>query len=145
MGDFLGIMLAIIFSVTPKEVDRVQIWPYAGDTNQHAKELSLTFRKTEHGWCPDDGETNQNRCVTISDGKWLDEHGKVLLEIKDNLKISNGTNYVFGVKGWDNPIEFSVVEGKDERTFALKGQGKKGREIKVKSLKSKQVAPANRQ
>jgi hypothetical protein len=38
MGDFLGIMFSIIFFLTPKEVDRVQIWPYAADTNSHARE-----------------------------------------------------------------------------------------------------------
>ena len=47
MGEFLGIMLSIIFFVTPKDAERVQIWPYAGDTNQQTKELSLTFRRTD--------------------------------------------------------------------------------------------------
>ena len=143
MGEFLGIMLSIIFFVTPKDVERVQIWPCAGDTNQQTKELSLTFRRTDTGWCPDDGDANKTRCVTILDGKWIDEHGKILLEIKDNLKITDGTNYVFKPKDWENPLEFSIGEGKDERTFSIKNKGKTVREFKVKKLKSEN-APANR-
>src|SRR6185312_13036828 len=101
MSEFLGIMLAVIFQLTPQDVNRVQVWPDAGNTNQQTRELSLTFRRTETGWCPDFGDTNQIRCMKISDGKWLDEQGKTLLEVKDNLKVSNGTNYVFKPKDWE--------------------------------------------
>lgn len=136
MGDFVAIMLAIIFSVTPKDVNRVQIWPYAGDTNQQTSKLSVTFRRTETGWCPDDGDTNQTRCVTISDGRWIDEHGQTQLDIRNNLKVTDGTNYVFKPTDWERPLEFSVAEGKEERLFEIRSGGKTIRVFKVKPLKS---------
>ena len=136
MGDFLTIMLAIIFFVTPRDVERVQIWPYAGDSNQSKKEVSLTFRRTTTGWCPDDGDTNQTRCVRISNGKWVDEHGKSLLDIRGNLKVTDRTNYVFKPKDWEGPLEFSVADSKQAKSFEIRSKGKVIREIKVKPLKS---------
>ena len=137
MGDFVAIMLAVIFFVTPKDMDHVQIWPYADDPKKYLKDLSLTFRKTGSGWCPDDGDKDLSRCVTIADGKWLDEKGKVLLELKGNLTISQGTNYVFKPKDWENPLKFAVREGSSERLFEIKENGKTTRTFKVKMWKSK--------
>jgi hypothetical protein len=137
MGEFVAIMLALIFFVTPKDVDRVQIWPYADDQKQHLKELSLTFRKTGNGWCPDDGDKEPSRCVTIADGKWVDAKGKVLLELKGNLTITQGTNYVFKPKDWENPLKFSVREGTSERSFEIQENGKTVRTFRVKMWKSK--------
>jgi hypothetical protein len=143
MGEFLGIMFAIIFFVTPKENDRVQIWPYAADTNSYWRELNVSLIRTKDGWCPGDGDTNRDRCVVISNGKWVDEHGKVVLEIKNNLKVTNGTNYVFNPKDWENPLQFSVREGQGERTFEIREKGKTIREIKVKMWKSDKSAATN--
>jgi len=143
MGDFLGIMFSIMFFLTPKEIDRVQIWPYAADTNSHTRELSMTFQRTSTGWCPGFGETNSNRCIVLNNGKWMDENGKVLLDIKNNLKVTQATNYVFKAKEWENPLEFSVREGNGQRTFEIKNNGKTIRELKVKMFKSNEGGPAN--
>jgi len=136
MGEFLGIILSISFFITPKGIDRVQVWPYAVDTNSHLRELSLTFQKTKDGWCPDFSETNQTACVVITNGRWVDGSGRALLDIKSNLKSTHGTNYVFKPKDWDNPLEFSVRNGKDERTFEITEKGKTIRELRVKMSKS---------
>jgi len=136
MGEFISIMLSIIFFLTPKEVDRVQVWPYATDTNSNLRALSLTFQRTKDGWCPDFGETNKTECVIIKEGKWVDESGKMLLDIKGNLKVAQKTNYVFKPKDWDNPLEFSLRDGKAERTFEIKEKGKTVREFRVKMSKS---------
>jgi len=104
MGEFLDVMLAIIFFVTPKDIDRVQIWPYAADTNSHTRELSLTFQRTKNGWCPDFSETNRAACVEIANGRWLDESGKVLLDIKGNLKVTHRTNYLLCRLDYTVPI-----------------------------------------
>ena len=144
MGEFLGIMLSIIFYLTPKEVESVQIWPYATDTNPKTKEMSLIFNRTQAGWYPDGISTNSSQCITVSDGKWVDEKGKVLLEIKANLKVTNGTNYVFKPKDFENPLEFSVAGSKEDRAFSIKSNGKVIREFRVKVLKSNKSAAANR-
>jgi hypothetical protein len=144
MGEFLGIMLSIIFYLTPKEVESVQIWPNATDTNSKTKELSLIFHRSASGWYPDGISTNMSPGIRITDGKWVDEQGKTLLEIKKNLKVTNGTNYVFKPKDFENPLEFSVAGSKEDRAFSIKSNGKVIRAFRVKVLKSNKGAAANR-
>lgn len=143
MSGFLGIMLSIIFFVTPEKFDRIQVWPYAASTNSQTRELSLTFQRTRGGWCPDFGDTNQTTCMMITNGLWMDETGKVLLDIKNNLKVSQGTNYVFQPKGWDNPLEFSVRGNTSEKFFEIKEAGKVVRVFKVRMSKSNQGEAGN--
>jgi hypothetical protein len=143
MGEFLGIMFSIIFLVTPKDMDQVQIWPNAADAREDLKKASITFRRSGDGWYPSDVDTDRTRAIFITDGNWVDEHGKVLLEIKGNLSIKNGTNYVFKPKDWERPLEFSIRESSDERTFEIKEKGTTVRESRVKMWKSNKSGAAN--
>src|SRR5688500_10526930 len=124
MGEFVAIMLSIIFFLTPKEINEVQVRPYATDTDAHLRELTLNIRKTENGWCFDFVEPNPTRCLVVTNGQWLDRNGKLVMDIKNNLKVTQGTNYIFKPKDWDNPLEFSVGDNNDEKIFQIKAEGK---------------------
>jgi hypothetical protein len=141
MGEFLGIMLTIIFFVSPKDVNRIEVWPNASDPRENVRSLSLSFGWNGSNWCTQEEGTNTSSCFILSDGRWKDEDGKVILDIKANLNSSEGTNFVFKPKEWERPLRFSVREGADERTFEIKEDGKTVREFRVKMWRSaKQVS-----
>ncbi len=139
MYGFLDIVLSIVVFLAPQNVTKIQIWPYAADPSERMRELKMTYSKGTNGWCVDYGETNMGPCLIITDGKLMDDHGKVLLNIKDNLKSADGTNYVFKPKEFENPLEFSVRESRDERTIEVREKGKIVRELRVKMGKSNQT------
>jgi hypothetical protein len=141
MSPFLDIMVAIVIFLSPPDIKRIEIWPYAADPNNRNRELMMPYLKGSGGWCVDFGETNRVRCIHMNAGIMVDEKGKVLLNIKDNLKMSNGTNYVFKPIDFDNPLGFSIVEGKDERTIQIKEKGKIVRELRVRTWKSTSGQP----
>jgi len=136
MYDFLDIILSVVIYLSPHDINRIQICPYAADTKQtpagRMNELSLTYQKDGNQWCEDFGDTNKGPCIIVTDGKLMDEHGKILLDIKDNLKVTNGTNYVLKPKGFDNPLKFSVREGNGEKTIAIYDSTNVVREIRFK-------------
>jgi hypothetical protein len=74
--------------------------------------------------------------LTIADGKLADEHGKILLDVKNNLKITNQTNCVLKANDWINPMYFSWREDKDERTMAISDGTNVIRQIRVKLWKT---------
>jgi len=144
MYSFLDIIVSIVIFLAPQDTNRIQIWPYAADPSDHKKDLSLTYQKGTNGWCIDiDGDTTMWPCLIVTEGKLVDEHGNVLLDIKHNLKISNRTNYLFKPKDFENPLEFSLREGKNERTIEVKDKGKIYRELRVRMWKSDPQGGAN--
>jgi hypothetical protein len=146
MYDFLDIILSVVIFLSPHDINRIQMWPYAGDSKQtpagSMNELSLTYQKDGNQWCEDYGDTNKGPCLIVTDGKLVDEHGKILLDIKDNLKVTNGTNYVFKPKDFDNPLKFSVSDGNGEKTIKIYDNTNVVREIRVKMWKANVQEPA---
>jgi len=132
---YVEIMAAIILYLAPEDSSTVQVWPYAADPSARKKEVMVTYQKDARGWYQD-WENRKGPCILENDGKMRDEAGKVFLDIKSNLKVSHGTNYVFKPKDWDNPLEFSLRDNKESRTFEIKEGGKTVREFKAKLSKS---------
>ena len=140
MYDFLDIILAVVICLSPHDINRIQMWPNAADPGQtplgRMNELSLIYQKDGNQWCADFGETNKGPCIIVTDGKLVDEHGKILLNIKDNLKVANETNYVFQPKDFDNPLKFSVSDGNGEKTVAIYDGTNVVREIRFKAWRT---------
>ena len=130
MYDFLEIILSVVVFLSPHDVIAIQMWPYAADTNSVKRELTTTYRKGTNGWCV------YGNCIVVTDGKLLDEHGKVLLDIKDNLKVANQTNYLLFPKDWNNPLRFSWQEERNERTLSIYDGTNVIRQIRVKLWKT---------
>lgn len=131
MYDFFDIVLSVVIYLSPHDIKAVQMWPYAGDTNRAKAELNLTWRKVGIRWVGDNWDS-----VTIADGKLLDEQGRVLLEIKNHLKVTNGTNYALAQTGWEKPMRFSMREDADERTVVVSDGTNIIRQIRVKLWKT---------
>lgn len=131
MYDFLDIILSVVVFLSPHHVRAIQMWPYASDTNRMKRELTVTWRREGNRWL---GESSVS--LTIADGRLLDEHGKVLLDIKNHLKVSNGTNYVLTQKDWISPVTFSMVASNDERMISISDGTNIVRQIRVKMWKT---------
>lgn len=130
MYDLLDIVLSVVVYLSPHDVKAIQIWPYAADSKKEMRESSLTWRKDGDQWC------SLGDCMTVTDGKLLDEHGKVLLTIKNHLQVTNGTNYAFTQRGWEKPEKFSMTKEKDERMIVFSDGTNVIRQIRVKLWKT---------
>ena len=130
MYDFLDLILSILVVLSPPDVKAIQMWPYAADTNSEKRELTMTYRKDGNRWC------SYGICLTVADGQLRDEQGKVLLAIKNHLKIINGTNYVLTQNDWPAPMKFSMREDKDERTITISDGTNVVRQIRAKLWKT---------
>jgi hypothetical protein len=135
--EFMMYMFAIILSLTPKDVDTVQIWPYADATNGWRKDASFTFEKTANGWCPTLSDSDRDRCIALTNGNWVDAQGKVQLEINKNLSVSEKTNYTFQPKDFERPLRFTIHQKNEERTIDIKEKGKTVRVFKAKMWSDK--------
>ena len=124
MYDLLDIFLSVVVYLSPHDVKAIQVWRVRR-TQKAMRELSLTWRKDGDQWC------SPGDCVTIADGRLLDEHGKVLLTIKNHLQVANGTDYVLTQKGWEKPQRFSMSENKDERMIVVSDGTNIIRQIRV--------------
>jgi hypothetical protein len=131
MYDLLDIFLSVVVFLSPHDVKAVQMWPYAADPNSQKRGLSLTWRKDGNRWICENWDT-----ITITNGKMMGENGKVLLTIKNHLKVTNGTNYVLTQKSWDTPQKFSMSENQDERMIVVSNGTNINRQIRVKLWKT---------
>lgn len=93
MYDFLDIILSVVVFLSPPDIKAIQVWPYAGDMNREKRESNMTWRKDGDRWLEDSGVR-----LSVVNGKLLDEHGKVLLDVKNHMKVWNGTNYLLTQK-----------------------------------------------
>lgn len=131
MYDFTDLILAVVVYLSPHSVKAIQMWPYASDANREKTELTVTWRKEGNRWLEDSGAS-----LTIAHGKLLDEQGKVLLDVKNHLKITNGTNYILMQTDWENPVTFSMIASNDDRMISISNGTNIIRQVRVKLWKT---------